>query len=529
MVELSPTSRHDYKSPKHVVIGFLSRSRDLNVQKYRETKLDLDGLNVELQKLRKQLAEKEAECDEWKAKCRDWECKYYSQASQTPITLPPDPPIGAHGFGPRMVGLGLEMSKIVGFRGAEKVMGLVFGWLGCQQTVPDHTSLRIWAQRLGIATMQEPLEKADDWIWIVDHSNQIGQEKILVILAIRASKLPPKGAAIKHEDVHPLIVKPGTSWKREDVAKAYQELEVIHGCPRAILCDGAVELRESADVLKAGRADLIVLQDFKHKAANILESEVGKSERFKEFLSFIGTTRSSIQQTEMAHLTPPPLKTKARFMNLSPLMNWTEMILTLFEHPEAKARECLTSDRLETKLGWIKQFRTELQDWQECQEVINRGLFFINTQGIFPGAADELHQESYQTLQHPTSRKIAERLTEFVRESEKKLKPGERLSLSTEILESAFGLFKQLEGQHSKGGFTGLIAALPALLVKVTPHKIQQAFATVSSADARNWVKQKLGSTVASKRRLAYGEMKKLTRMQTENAKPCATKLTARI
>ena len=43
-------------------------------------------------------------------------------------------------------------------------------------------------------------------------------------------------------------------------------------------------------------------------------------------------------------------------------------------------------------------------------------------------------------------------LIAFVLESELKLKPDARTWLSTENLESAFGAFKQLEGQQSKGG-----------------------------------------------------------------------------
>jgi hypothetical protein len=36
--------------------------------------------------------------------------------------------------------------------------------------------------------------------------------------------------------------------------------------------------------------------------------------------------------------------------------------------------------------------------------------------------------------------------------------------MSTEILESTFALYKQLERQHSKGGFTSLLAGFGALL-----------------------------------------------------------------
>ncbi len=81
--------------------------------------------------------------------------------------------------------------------------------------------------------------------------------------------------------------------------------------------------------------------------------------------------------------------------------------------------------------------------------------------------------------------------------------------MSTEILESSFGLFKQLERQHSKGGFTSLVAALGALLKPATPQTIRRDFARVSVKQMRAWVTQNLKTTLASKRQTAYAEFAK--------------------
>jgi hypothetical protein len=89
------------------------------------------------------------------------------------------------------------------------------------------------------------------------------------------------------------------------MAKVYELLAECWGPPRAVLVDGAVEVREGADGLKNRRSDTIVLRDFKHYAANVLRALVGNAEGFKAFSTQIGPTRSAIQQTELAHLTPP--------------------------------------------------------------------------------------------------------------------------------------------------------------------------------------------------------------------------------
>lgn len=58
---------------------------------------------------------------------------------------------------------------------------------------------------------------------------------------------------------------------------------------------------------------------------------------------------------------------------------------------------------------------------------------------------------------------MAERLKVHVRIAEAKLPAGLRVLLSTEVVKSTFRLFKQLEGQHSKGGFTKLLPAIATL------------------------------------------------------------------
>ncbi|MFM9962566.1 MAG: hypothetical protein ACKV2Q_15245, partial [Planctomycetaceae bacterium] len=103
--------------------------------------------------------------------------------------------------------------------------------------------------------------------------------------------------------------------------------------------------------------------------------------------------------------------------------------------------------------------------------------------------------------------------------SESQLREGERLPLSTEILESSFGLYKQLERQQSKGGFTSLLASFGSLLRPTTPESIQKAFSRVSVKDTRTWIKTHLPETLTSKRQTAYREFKPTL--------PRATKLAA--
>src|SRR5262249_48987055 len=76
--------------------------------------------------------------------------------------------------------------------------------------VPHWTTVRMWFLRLAYHKLHRPKEQASDWVWIVDHSNQIGREKCLLIVAVRASQLPPPGEAypLQLAQLEPIELEP---------------------------------------------------------------------------------------------------------------------------------------------------------------------------------------------------------------------------------------------------------------------------------------------------------------------------------
>lgn len=508
----------NFKSSLSVVAAFLLKSRETKAAKCRRLREVIVALKQQLQQKTQLQLRQEQEITQLKLHIQKLEMRQTGPASQVPA-LPADPPVGAHGYGARMVSLAVNLAQRAGLRATEDVLKICFQWLDLHEEIPDWTTIRGWLQRVGVAALNEPAEPADDWIWLADHSNQIGQEKVLSILGIRASQLPPPGTTLRHEDLRVLAVKSGLNWKREDMAKTYDELAERLGTPRAVLVDGAVELREGAECLKKRRGDTIVLRDFKHKAANVLKSMVGGTERFKEFCRHVGRTRAAIQQTELAHLTPLTPKPKSRFMNLAATLHWASMTLWVLEHPEARARQGLTPERLEDKLGWLREFADDLAVWGECQWIVSSCVTFINEQALYRGASAAL-RDRLGELVHSTSKEVAERLICFVKDAEDLLKEGERLPMSTEILESSFGLYKQLERQHSQGGFTSLLPAYAALLKPTTPASVVEAFRRVSTKDVKQWVADHLGTTVTSRRRATYVEHSKAIKRATNQLVP---------
>ena len=464
------------------------RLKDLQDQKKENQALQNDK-----ERLQKALENSQKECE----KLRNDLQRLHSS---TAIQLPHDPPLAHHQFGPRMIELSINLARSVGLRAAIRVMTEFFTWLKVEVKLPTWQSVRIWMQRLGIARLERHSSQKKR-IWLVDHSNQIGQEKVLLILGIAPKDLPAPGKTLRQSDMDTLACIPGVRWKREDVARIYTEVAKKYGDPRAILTDGAVELRESIELAHwQGKKPPLALRDLKHFLSNRLEWLLKKDHDFEGYISEIGKTRCVIQQTELSYLTPPCIKNKARFMNLQSMLQWGKMVCWYLKE-ENHLADGVDQDRLESKLGWIRRFEKSIERWNAYQRVISTSLTWMNENGIHRGSVKELAKLLKSLPDIALSRPLMKETLVFLKEQIKNLRSDERLWLSTEVIESVFGSYKQFEGQHSKGGFTTLLPSLSSLLKRVSAREIVKSFRRVSIKQLKLWLAKHLPQTNHAKRR----------------------------
>ncbi|CAN0527891.1 unnamed protein product [Laminaria digitata] len=351
---------------------------------------------------------------------------------------------------------------------------------------------------------------------MADHSCQVGKQKLLLIIGVALEDLPQPNEMLSFDKMKILAVVPGDRWKTEDVRVQYEKLAAQIGPPVFLLCDGANELRDSAEGLGGEGFATIVLGDLKHRAANIMKHEIGSSERFNSFVSQAGKTTRSIVQTELSHFSPPGLKAKSRFMNLGPLLNWAGMILHFLDHPESKAWREIDRDRLQEKFGWLQGYAEDVARWRCCQQMVEASLKVIHYHGFDNDTASLVKDATEQLLsgdpaQDRLPARVSKQLVDWVQEQASKLPPKTRSWLSTEILESLFGRFKHLSKQHSKGSFTRLIGAIGALCGEVTGDSVRAAFERLTSPQLQAWIKESLGTTSNARRNAAYHEYRQQT------------------
>ncbi|MEZ6086775.1 MAG: hypothetical protein R3C05_01830 [Pirellulaceae bacterium] len=132
------------------------------------------------------------------------------------------------------------------------------------------------------------------------------------------------------------------------------------------------------------------------------------------------------------------------------------------------------------KLGWVRDYRPDLLVWNRVHDVMQTSLRFMNTHALEVGTHKKLRKALKKLMATwpdcELSNQMATSMIEFVKSSGAQLEPGERTWSSTENLESTFGSFKGIEGQHSKGGFTSLISALPIIFTNWTGGPCSRKF-----------------------------------------------------
>jgi hypothetical protein len=398
--------------------------------------------------------------------------------------------------------LQLVLQAGVSLRGACQVMQVVNQVLGLALDVPHWTTGRLWLLRLGHATLTAPKLPADDWAWLIDHSVQIGQEKCLVILGIRLADLPPPGQCPAHDDMELIELLPAKSWTRQQVDDALENaVEKVGHVPRVIVDDHGVDLHGGVVLFQQRHPKTAEIYDIKHKAACLLKSRLEKNPRWQSFVTLLGQARCAVQQTALAFVTPPAPKPKARFMNLGPQLAWGRRVLALLRQPPLAA----WAGQLKQKLGWIEGFADELAEWSQYQQVLEVAVSHVNHQGIDRKAAKRLEVQLDQLdALCDSASELAAQMVRFVEEQAAGAKASERFPGSTEVLESCFGKFKQLEKQQSRGGFTQLLLGFGALVARLVPQSLREALQASSTADVREWAAQNLGLTLFAQRKLAY-------------------------
>ena len=409
----------------------------------------------------------------------------------------------------------LVLSAATSVRGAGRALAVRQAGAGLVPWRPSWSSTRVWLLRLGYYTLTRAKEEGEDWVWIVDHVVQTGQEKCLLIVGLRLSAVPAVGEYLTHAEVEPIAVSPVTQSNGEIVYQQLEEARKRTGVPREILSDQGSDLHKGIKEFCQVHPETSCIYDIKHKVAAVLKRELGASPTGQEFAHLAGQTTQRVQQTALAALAPPRQRRKARYMNAGELVAWGVRMLQYLDE-DGSQWQAWDRQRVEEAVGWVRQYRHEIEPWRQWVEVGTITEQFVKTHGLAAGGGRQLEHQLAAAGTLPRTQQLGAEFIQFVTEEEAKAKAGERLVGRSEVIESIFGKWKRLEGEQARSGLTGLVLALGALVAPTTAEVITQALTTVPTKTVLTWCRDKLGKPVQATRRALFASLRQAEQKQDQ-------------
>jgi hypothetical protein len=411
----------------------------------------------------------------------------------------------------------------------------------------------MWLLRLGLDALQQPLEQADDWAWLADHTVQIGKTKCLLIVGIRLSKWQELGGELTHHDLSVIALEPVEHSDGEIVHRQLNAAVSRTGLPRMIASDHGSDLKKGIAAFQEQHSQVSSCYDIAHKVALLLKKMLEGDARWAEFTQQCGQAKSRLQQTSLAQLIPPPTKPKARYMNADRQVEWGLRVLQRLDrdvtslqntvnvnetgktsnkimgsvtaevsqdavtdvstgtflgevgphdqHPCDETSEKVSCSQLQEKLGWVRTFAEPLASWSILMAIAAVSRHFVRRQGYHAGAAEQLRRELSPHRGDVLGDQLINQVCCFVSEQSTLVPPGERLLGSTEILESLIGKGKRLEGQQSKGGFTKMVLSLAAATVAPTVARLKTALDRTMTKHVVSWIQTHIPRSLQAQRR----------------------------
>jgi hypothetical protein len=424
-------------------------------------------------------------------------------------------PVAGHQFGAGLIALfvDLVLKAATSQRAAAAVLKLITPYVPGVLRMPCANAGRLWLMRLGLFELLRKKEVAKDWVWIMDHTVQLGPHKCLVIVGVRLSAWRRKKAPLEHEDLSLLNLVPMEQSNAVAVAEQLEATREAMGVvPVAVLSDEGAELKSGMALFREqspGARRVPHVFDIKHKVALLLKRELEDDATWQSFVTRTNRAKLQTTLTELAFLVPPSLRTKARYMNLDTLVDWGTRVLAYLDDPRDLPGQTIDRAKLQQKLGWLGEYRSALPAWAELLAIAKRAVSYIRKNGYHHRAAKELKRGLLRLAHTPGGSRMQAGILEFVKEQSRSVKKRQHVLGSSEVLESLLGKYKRIQGTHSKGGMTGSLLNLGAAVMRKTSETIKQALAAVPVAAVGQWVRENLGLTVPAQQALAFQGNKK--------------------
>jgi len=351
---------------------------------------------------------------------------------------------------------------------------------------PTHTTILNWVHKIGYHELNKKKEFADDWIIIVDDSIQIGQEKVLVILGVREKNLKFE-KPLNFQDIVVLREISKNKWNGEIVLSEIDKLKKEIGNIKYAVGDYGSYIKKAIKL-----AGIRHIHDITHSIALFLEQIFNKCDDYKGFSESIAKLRLEVQQSDIAEIMPPQQRLKSRYLNLKPLSDWGIKIINLFDKRKL-------SNKMRDKLEFIKSYKPIIEDINEINLCISEIEKILKYDGLSKNSINKC-DKILNNLKSEKGLLFKEKITEYFKDMKNLIPESEKVLCCSDIIESAFGRYKNYISNNKMLGITNLVLCIAAFTSKLEENDVIEALEKTTIGDIKKWTKENIGKTLLKKR-----------------------------
>lgn len=328
---------------------------------------------------------------------------------------------------------------------------------------------------------------------VVDESIFINSEKLLLLLGIPAHH---KGAPVKHEDVTVVGMKVGKVFNGDDIKREIDESAREAGSsPEYIVNDQAHNLTNG--VAKSGIAQHI---DISHAMGTILKKVYGKQADFIAFTKLLGEVRLQYHLTDKAFLLPPNMRTIARFMNMSSWVDWGQHMLHAYSILPKEKQEAYS---------FVPENKELLDELVVAVDAVRHVEEICKTKGFNIATCNECkHFIIRSVIGNANNRRamLGIRMLDYFKKEEALLVDDvQNDNISSDIIESDFGIFKMKKSPNKLYGITPFVLLIP-LYPKLVNKSVTDTFnfkerlVNVKLKDVDSWATKNMSTNWVTER-----------------------------
>ena len=313
---------------------------------------------------------------------------------------------------------------------------------------PSHTTIRTWLAKMGLDAIKHKDRTLDEaYAIIMDASISVGDQQMLLALKVPADHT---GKALTHADEEVVGMAVSENWPAAKVKDFCEEIAQEQGHkPEYYITDNGKNLSKAIKMLKLPHH-----RDISHTLAVFLKQVYEKDEEFVAFKNLVANTKH-LALTKFAYLMPPKQRSMARFMNMYPIADWAKKVLQNYQR--------MTKDE-KYYYSFVPRNASLVEELDEVMTTYTDIMKMCKQEGFSLETVAECKRVLNQRLLdgNERMRQLHGLITSYL-DTESTLLTAEHSNhnISSDIIESDFGIFKDSMPSNKTNGFTESILYIP--------------------------------------------------------------------